>query len=430
MPLISPPPVLSLEHISLPTLTRHQLPGGVTLHICSGSIADVCVLSIILPGGNAEAPSNSIATLCAALLREGSAHHSACRIASTLEYHGAWLGANVTPHHTVLTLYALSHTLPKVLPVWLDLVYHPAYPHRAVRVKAQSLAGSLAVAHTDVGYRCACIAEAQAMGKHHPLARVESPDDIAAISPDTLHSFHSSRADYRSTVAVMAAGNITPDTIHTITDAFVHIEASATHHPQLQPAIAPFEPASAGDSRFCHVDSAIQNSLTVTLPAPPRSHPDFMPLHLAVYALGGYFGSRLMTLVRESLGLTYGISASLYAIADGAYIRITSELQAANVYRATEAIAECLHSMAVEPMSEPELQRLRQCILAEQHAKVDSPISIVEQHIAAITSALPPAYFHTKQQAILALTPQSLIHTAQTYLRPELMRIAVAGTKK
>ena len=43
----------------------------------------------------------------------------------------------------------------------------------------------------------------------------------------------------------------------------------------------------------------------------PCHHPDYQKLRVLVTVLGGYFGSRLMSNIREEKGYTYGISAGL-----------------------------------------------------------------------------------------------------------------------
>ena len=50
----------------------------------------------------------------------------------------------------------------------------------------------------------------------------------------------------------------------------------------------------------------------MSIPTIDRSHEDYISLRLVVMALGGYFGSRLMTNIREDKGYTYGIQANLY----------------------------------------------------------------------------------------------------------------------
>ena len=42
-----------------------------------------------------------------------------------------------------------------------------------------------------------------------------------------------------------------------------------------------------------------------------RNHPDYLKLRVLMTLFGGYFGSRLMSNIREEKGYTYGISAGI-----------------------------------------------------------------------------------------------------------------------
>ena len=42
-----------------------------------------------------------------------------------------------------------------------------------------------------------------------------------------------------------------------------------------------------------------------------RMHPDYLKLRVLITLFGGYFGSRLMSNIREEKGYTYGISAGV-----------------------------------------------------------------------------------------------------------------------
>lgn len=425
------PDIHPLVDVAMPPLSSVGLPGGVAMHIAPPTRADVTVLSVVLPGGNAEAPADSVASLAAALLREGSSRYPGEAIADALDFHGAWHSAYVTSHHTVVTLFALNHSLPQVLPVFLDMIYHPEFPESPLRARAASLAANIRVARGDVSFLSSCEADALIMGRNHPLARVEHPDCVRSVSRDVVMRFHQSRGGYQATCAVFAAGRLTPGVIRIISEAFARV---AVHTPALRsslsPLITPFTAAPEGERSIIAVPDAVQNAVTVVLPAPPRAHPHFLPLHIAVYSLGGYFTSRLMAVLREEHGLTYGVSASLHAVADGSCIRISTDVAPEATSRAVDIIADCMRSLSQHPLRADELDRVRQSLLAAQHTAADSPLAVLNHHVASVTSALPPGYFEAKQRAVLECSPQSIAEVADIYLRPSFMRVAIAGEKK
>ena len=73
----------------------------------------------------------------------------------------------------------------------------------------------------------------------------------------------------------------------------------------------------------------------------PRSHPDYFPLKLVNYILGGGgFSSRLMTRIRSDLGFTYGIRSSFsFRRAPGPFI-ISTFTPAANTATVVKEIGQ------------------------------------------------------------------------------------------
>ena len=52
--------------------------------------------------------------------------------------------------------------------------------------------------------------------------------------------------------------------------------------------------------------------IRLAAPFPEKTHPDFTPMIVLNTLFGGYFGSRLMSNIREEKGYTYGIHSYLY----------------------------------------------------------------------------------------------------------------------
>jgi zinc protease len=54
-----------------------------------------------------------------------------------------------------------------------------------------------------------------------------------------------------------------------------------------------------------------------------RTHPDFPAVQVLNTVLGGYFGSRLMTNIREDKGYTYGIGSGMTSLKQtGSYLSL------------------------------------------------------------------------------------------------------------
>lgn len=418
-----PPPVSLMTVMHLPPMQTRIMPSGLTVHTYRKAGLPVIYISAIIRGGVAEAGSPALCALASILRREGSRDYTSEQISETLDFYGASLKSNMASHHIQIGLYSLLSRFEDVLPVFADIVCRPTYPERELEVRRESLARNIEISLENVSYLASVESERQIMGDGHPLSIADSPDTIRSITQQMLTRF-SDRFTSSSSIEIFLCGDITPH-IESAVEKTFETRLQAIDVPQL--TLQPFSPAPPLSRCVVRKPEATQSSVAITLPAIPRTHPDYLPLHLCVYALGGYFGSRLMLNIREEKGLTYGISASMPGYIDDAYIGITAETDNANVREVIDQVAAELKRLASDPCRGDELMRLKQSAFSSQAAILDSPVSITDHHITSLTQGLPEGYFEAKQKAIESLSAETIAEIASRYLKPEYMRTAIAG---
>ena len=420
----TPPPVADMTPITLPPMTTTILPSGLTIHTYRRDDLPLLYMTAVVDGGNAEAGSPALPTIQTVVAREGTESFSAAQIASTLELAGATLKFGAMSHHRSFGMFALEKSLPEVVPVFADIVCRPVFPERETQVRCETFASRFEVAFENVGFLANSESERQIMGADHPLAKIDTPADIRAITPERLRQFTETFASPER-VSLYLCGNLSDETLRLIVDAFESRLITRSTAPLIR---RPFSPAPAGDRRKITKPEASQSAIYLTMPVEiDRNHPDYMPLHLSVYALGGYFGSRLMRNIREERGLTYGIHAGLHGLPEGTYLCISAE--AANRYAdmvVSESLEE-LRRLAADPCRGEELMRIRQSALSTHSAVLDSPVTITDSHIESLTVGLPEGYFNSKQRDIQSLTPEVIATMAARYLDPARARITIAG---
>lgn len=421
-----PPLISELPISTLPEMSCVELSNGMSVMFynrCDNAVANI---TVITEGGIAEASTPAVAILAANMQREGTDSMSGAEIADFLDYNGAWIKSSASSHHTQHTIYTLRNRLSQVLPIFAEMVFCPSFPEPEFVVRREALARNIEVSQTDVSYRGRCRSEKMIMGETHPLSKEDYPDKVRTITADDLRRFHGAYTEAKG-VTIIVCADTTDAENKMIIDVFSKV-AFGRGGAELN--IQPFNPIKPGFMDFVSIDNAMQSSVNITLPAVPRSHPDFLPLHLTLFALGGYFGSRLMLNIREEKGFTYGISSSLLGYIDGSYVDISAETDNANVWQLIEEVRYELRNLAENPCCGDELMRVKQCANTAHAATLDSPLSIASYYATAIQSGLPDGYFNDKQKAIAALTTETISEMALKYLRPEYMRIAIAGNQK
>lgn len=418
------PPVSDVVRFSLPRLRTVQLPGPLRLHVYDRCDTPVCYLSALCPGGASEAQSPAQAWLAASTMREGCRDMDGDTIDSILDYNGAWIKSANTSHHIQTSLFSLNARLPQVLPVFMDILAHPTYPPQRIAVRREALARNIEVSQTEVSYMAQCAVDKMIMGPAHPEARIDTPHSVMQLDSDMLSAFAPSQIT--PSTEFFLCGQITPQIERMVSEAILNA-ARQDMPPAPALNLQPYSPMPAARQHI-HMPRTQQSAVMMALPAIPRNHPDYIPLHLAVTALGGYFGSRLMLEIRERKGLTYGISAALNGSLDGAHILISAQTANDSVDLLIRDVAAEMKRLASDPPQGEELRRLRQSAVSAQASTLDSPFSIVNFYIMERTVGLTPGYFAAKQQAISQLSPDMIAEMAARYLDPTRLRIAIAGT--
>ena len=109
-----------------------------------------------------------------------------------------------------------------------------------------------------------------------------------------------------------------------------------------------------------------------------RTHKDYVPLQVLNTVLGGYFGSRLMTSVREDKGYTYGIGSGIISYENSGYFIITTRVGKDVVQPALEAIYHEINRLRTESIPQEELDMVKTYMLSTLVRNFDGALATSE----------------------------------------------------
>lgn len=156
---------------------------------------------------------------------------------------------------------------------------------------------------------------------------------------------------------------------------------------------------------------------------------DFLKTRVLITLFGGYFGSRLMSNIREDKGYTYGIGAGLVCYPDVSLLGISTE--AANEYidKVIEEIGNEIDRLHSEKVSFLELEMVKNYMIGEMCRNYEGAFSLSDAWIYIETFGLPSNFMECSLQAIREITPDDLLSLSQKYLCKENLIAVVAGKK-
>lgn len=418
----TPPQVRPFGHLTLPAEESSVLSNGLKFHTLSSGDQDVARLSIFIEGGSADCANPCIAAFAAELLREGNRRLDSEQMADLIDYNGAWLTSSASVHHTGLRVSALSSRLGAILPAVVDSIIEPSFPRQAFKLIRRKGASQQQLNLSRVSFLANADNKRLICGADHPDSRTPSPEDIEAIAIGQIEDFHRSRLD-AGRIHAYLCGRLTPELTGSVARILETIPRRGIASPI---TIVPYT-AAAPTTSVVDKPGALQSAVALSLPAIARSHPDYNALRMTVTALGGYFGSRLMSNIREDKGYTYGISSALLGSLDGSYITISAQCDTRYTEALIDEVRNELHGMADRPLDAAELQRLRFNVASDLASTLDSPMTMMDYYELNLTVGTPADYFEARQKALATLDADVVCEMARKYLQPDALRISIAG---
>ena len=174
-----------------------------------------------------------------------------------------------------------------------------------------------------------------------------------------------------------------------------------------------------GGLRITNDAAGVQGAIRMASPFPNRHHPDFIKTQVLNNLFGGFFGSRLMSNIREDKGYTYGIYSYLENhLQDTAWVISTEAGR--DVCEATiEEVYKEMKILRDEIVDADELLLVKNYMLGSILGDLDGPFHIINRWKNIILHGLPKDYFDTQIQTIKDVSAEELHSLANKYLQPE-----------
>ncbi len=418
----TPPPTSPSGHISLIPEQVETLDNGLTLHIVNTGDQPISRLGIYREGGLQELGHNqAVTTIMGEAFREQTRTYSADAIADIIDFNGARISSRASAHHVGLDLIALNSRLPDILPMLSSIITEAKFTERNVEVPARKAAANRAIQMSKVAYRTTMRLRQMLQGPLNPASVMLMPADFEAVTAEAVaHSYHSMNTRH---IHAFLGGAMPEATVDAVRKFLASLHSASEH----TAVIEPFAPLPVGVVEHIVMPDAQQSAVSMGMNTISREHTDYIALRLAVMALGGYFGSRLMQNIREEQGLTYGINASLLGTREGAFVEITAQCDAANLDTVIAETRAEIYRLAQCPPEGEELHRLQQHAWSQLAASVDSSFGILDHYVTRLIVDTPHDYFESQLAQISSLTPDRIAQVAAEYLDPNALRVVTAG---
>jgi predicted Zn-dependent peptidase len=176
-----------------------------------------------------------------------------------------------------------------------------------------------------------------------------------------------------------------------------------------------------------HVDGTNQVSLQLVQHIQPKNQRERFGLTLLNLVLGGYFGSRLMQILREEKGLTYGIGSYFKPAFNDYTWTIAGDLNSDNIEASISTIHDIFSELKTILLDDSELDKIKQYYSGQFRSGFDGPFSMGGKIQHLMYRGLGEDYYNTVLPGIWSITKEELMSLANNYLHPESFIHVMAG---
>lgn len=419
------PLLLAAPAAAAPLAHREVLPNGIVLLVAERPAVPIVAVRVLVRAGAALDPADrpGLANLTGALLTRGTARRTGPELDSAIEFVGGSLEAGAGRDDVAASLRVLKKDLPLGLDLLSEVVLTPTFPRDEVARKVAEIQAAIKRSDEDPS-AVASRALAPLVFPGHPYGvPVEGTRaSVGRLTRDDVVRFHAER--FRPDVTVIAVVGAV-----TVEEARREIVARFGHwaRPSTPPARVPDAAPGPRPRAETVARELTQSTIVLGRQAVRQTNPDYFPLTVASYILGGGSVSRLYSRVREQGGLAYSVYSYIAPARHGAALNVVAQTRTAEVSRVTEILTQELARMIHEPVSDAELGLAKSYLIGSFPLRLDTSAKVADFVSAVEAMGLGLDYPERYQERVGRVTAADVERVAAKYFDPASFDRVVVG---
>ncbi|HJV20817.1 MAG TPA: pitrilysin family protein [Sediminibacterium sp.] len=394
---------------------QYNLDNGIPVYSLDAGTQDVLLIEWVFYAGNWYEQKNIVAATTNFMLKNGTQQKNAFSINEHFEFYGAYLNRSCYNETATITLHCLSKHINELLPVVAEIITESVFPEEELNTYRQNQKQRLEVNLKKCDFIANRLIDEYVYGIRHPYGKYTSTLDYDHLNREELVAFY--RKFYtEGNCTVFTAGKIPADLSQQLNRIFGKLPLQKQAIPEIH---HPLLPSVEKKFRIINDAEGVQGAIRMARPFPNRHHPDYSKVQILNNLFGGFFGSRLMSNIREDKGYTYGIHSYIQNhIHDSAWMisteagRDVCEATIAEVYKEMQLLCN-------DPIEEEELSLVRNYMIGSVLGELDGPFQLISRWKNYVLNGVDENYFYNSVEQIKTTGVEELQELAKKYLNPD-----------
>ncbi len=427
MPALEPTPLAQLD-----TFERAELTNGLKVIVANRKTVPVINMQLSIDAGYASDQFSipGTAKLAMNMLDEGSRSMDALTINERLMRLGAQVSSGSNLDTSFVSFSTLKSTLNDALPIFTDIIQHPAFPDSELeRLRTQQIA-SIQSEQTNpqsMGLRVfPKLIYGEGHAYSHPLTGSGTLESVNNIKLETLKAFHETWFKPNHATLIVVGDTTLAEILPTLEKQF------SSWRPGDIPVKNIGTISKPAKTQIYLVDrpDSLQSFLFASQIATPKANPDEVATEIMNEILGGMTTSRINMNLREDKHWSYGAYTGLVSARGQRTFYVLSSVQTDKTSESIQEVMKELNQyVGDQPATAAELNKAVRNSTLSLSGIWETADSVLGSISQIVQYGLPDDYFRSYAGAVEAVDLLEVQRVAKKLIDPEAIIWVVVGDR-
>jgi zinc protease len=411
-----------------PIAHREVLPNGIVLLVAERPGVPIVAVRVFTRAGASFEPRDraGLANLTGALLTRGTAKHTGPQIDEAIEFVGGSLEAGAGRDGLTASLSVLKRDIGLGLDLLAEVVLSPTFPEAELKRKVAQIQAGIKRSEEDPN-TVASRALARLVFANHPYASpVEGTiESVGKLTRDDVVAFYRGHVRPDSTIVAVVGDVTVAEARREVLARFGAWARPSAPPPPIPPAATPGPAKSETITK-----DLTQATIMLGRQAVRQVDPDYFPLSVASYVLGGGSASRLYARVRDEGGLAYAVYSFVSPARYAASFTIAAQTRVGEVPKVGDILREELARMTRDRVTDDELRLAKEYLIGSFPLRLDTTAKVADFVVAIEEQGLGLDYADRYKASIARVTAADVQRVAGRFFGLDTFSRVVVGATK
>lgn len=392
---------------------QYRLTNGNTVYYFTNESLQLVKLDFTFEAGSAYQQLKSQAHAANQLMAEATLYHTAQEIADFMDFRGIVIERMADVTQGNISVYFLRKYAAELLPLLNEMFSAPLVTAQLFDAYISRRRLKIAQGFQQTNYVARNHYYELLFGPQSPMGTYAKPDDLDQLTLESVRQFIA-RHYTLAHAHIVLSGLVDAALLDMVNQ---HLGQAVDSNPITPYAHQGYQTFEQPCRKHVVVPNAVQSTLRIgnllSMPWNSAEYAQFMVLNTV---LGGYFGSRLMSNLREDKGYTYGVYSQTQVFRGAIVFYITADVAAQATQPAVDEVLHEVRRLQTELIPDVELDRVRNFMMGDFIRSIDGTFEISERYRQMVANSINDQFAVNYLQAVQQVTPQQLQQLAQRHL--------------